>query len=326
MQSVMNKTSATLSFIIPARNEEGHIADVIGAIRRSVEGRIDHEIIVVDNGSQDATVLRAETAGARVFVVPSVTIAALRNCGVSHSRGEILIFIDADVYLDPSWGIRMAGVAGQILDNPFILTGSIYDVSDPNNWIERFWFSPVLSRTSPNYINGGHLIVSRRLFDIIGGFKENLETSEDCDFCQRAKLAGARIVNNTDLRVVHQGYPRDVGHFFRRERWHGRGEYASWTVFRKSKAAVLSLFQAVMFLISFAAAIYFQSYSALLLFSVWFGAVCTAAALYRYRHISCGLIYATFLYGVYFVARTVAFIDVVSQRPARRRRELPGLA
>ncbi len=52
--------------IIPALNEEETIADVVRAVPR----KICQQVIVVDNGSTDATAERAAAAGARVINEP----------------------------------------------------------------------------------------------------------------------------------------------------------------------------------------------------------------------------------------------------------------
>lgn len=80
--------------IIPALNEEETIAEVV----RAVPGEIVREVIVVDNGSTDATARRALAAGARVVQEPlrgygracAAGVAALtRDC-------EIVVFLDGD--------------------------------------------------------------------------------------------------------------------------------------------------------------------------------------------------------------------------------------
>lgn len=83
-----------ISVIIPALNEEEPIAGVVAAIPRSLAG----EIIVVDNGSTDATAVRAEAAGARVVSEPKRGYGAACWAGVQALSPEctIVIFLDGD--------------------------------------------------------------------------------------------------------------------------------------------------------------------------------------------------------------------------------------
>ena len=66
MEPLAESRGAWVSVVIPALNEEEPIGDVVRAIPRAV---VD-EVLVVDNGSTDATAERARTAGARVVSEP----------------------------------------------------------------------------------------------------------------------------------------------------------------------------------------------------------------------------------------------------------------
>ncbi len=83
-----------VSVIIPALNEEKSIAPVITAIPREW---VD-EVIVVDNGSSDATAVRASQQGARVITQSErgYGAACLAGIGAVDSLCEIIVFLDAD--------------------------------------------------------------------------------------------------------------------------------------------------------------------------------------------------------------------------------------
>ena len=107
-----------LSFVIPARNEEALIGEVMEAILVSIShacgvarrGLWLHdtafEVIAVDDGSEDgtATVVRefAEDAGVRLVQCDGRTCAAARNAGASVSTGRVLCFVDADTIVPPN--------------------------------------------------------------------------------------------------------------------------------------------------------------------------------------------------------------------------------
>jgi glycosyltransferase involved in cell wall biosynthesis len=101
-----------LSFVIPARNEEALIGEVLEAILASVAqasgvSRKDLwlpdtsiEVVVVDDSSQDATAAIVsgfvDNDGVRLFTCAGGTCAAARNVGVAASSGRVICFVDAD--------------------------------------------------------------------------------------------------------------------------------------------------------------------------------------------------------------------------------------
>ena len=105
-------TEKRLSFVIPARNEEALIGEVVEAILASVartEGiprdalwlpDTPFEVIVADDGSEDATATIverfAEDVGLRLVRCVGRSCAAARNVGSAASSGRVLCFVDAD--------------------------------------------------------------------------------------------------------------------------------------------------------------------------------------------------------------------------------------
>jgi len=90
----MSETRPRIAAVIPALDEEEAIADVVAAVRR--EG-LD-EVLVVDSGSTDRTVARAEDAGARVVIASRRGYGLACATGVAAAIGsaEILLFLDGD--------------------------------------------------------------------------------------------------------------------------------------------------------------------------------------------------------------------------------------
>ncbi|MFD1540429.1 glucosyl-3-phosphoglycerate synthase [Nonomuraea guangzhouensis] len=104
---LLAKGRATVSVILPARDEERTVGDIVGVIRRDLVERapLVDEIIVVDSNSTDTTAARAAAAGARV-VVQDAVLAHLPPLtgkgealwkGLAASSGELIVFVDADL-------------------------------------------------------------------------------------------------------------------------------------------------------------------------------------------------------------------------------------
>ena len=87
----------TLSFIVPAYNEESGLGATLDAIRQaaSLTGE-PYEVIVVDDASTDQTSAVAASRGAIIFRVAHRQIAAARNAGARAATGDLLFFVDAD--------------------------------------------------------------------------------------------------------------------------------------------------------------------------------------------------------------------------------------
>jgi glycosyltransferase involved in cell wall biosynthesis len=240
MQQTMGTATTTLSFIIPAYNEAASLPRTIQSIRQFVPDGYQYEILVVDNGSDDDTVRIAKELGARTFIEPNGTVAHLRNTGARHAEGAIYVFLDADTVLTEAWSRNIPRVLKRLAEQPMTATGSVVSIPLPGSWIERFWFRPLISAT-PRYINSAHLITTRVLFERIAGLDARLETGEDVDFSERAKAASATVINDPALRVIHEGYPKTLRAFIRREVWHGTGDFTSLQSLSKSRVALASL-------------------------------------------------------------------------------------
>jgi glycosyltransferase involved in cell wall biosynthesis len=85
---------ASLSIVIPAKNEAASVGDIVRLVRERHPGA---EVVVVDDGSTDATGARAAEAGARVIRHPaSRGNGAAVKSGARAATGEVLVFMDAD--------------------------------------------------------------------------------------------------------------------------------------------------------------------------------------------------------------------------------------
>lgn len=229
-----------ISFVVPAFNEERYIGDCIDNIKKYAPVDSKTEIIVVDHGSTDKTREIAQARGSIVIEVGKGTVGALRNIGAKVAKGKILIFLDADVMLTAQWSESFDSKFRQDILEQRIVSGAWVGISRKPSWIERYWFAPLVGKQN-THINSGHLVVSKRLFEELGGFREDLETGEDYEFSMRAKQRGAQVKENPTLVVFHEGYPKSISQFFFREFWHGKGDARNIFCILKSKVAIASL-------------------------------------------------------------------------------------
>lgn len=92
-----------VSIIIPARNEEENLPGLLASL--ASQAPAPDEVIVVDDGSDDATAAMAREAGAKVIRVHALPPGWAGKpwacwCGAREAHGEVLLFLDADTILE----------------------------------------------------------------------------------------------------------------------------------------------------------------------------------------------------------------------------------
>ncbi|MEU6719890.1 glucosyl-3-phosphoglycerate synthase [Nonomuraea sp. NPDC046802] len=122
---ILAKGTTTISVVLPARDEESTVGDIVRVIRRDLVERapLVDEILVVDSNSTDATAERAREAGARV-VAQNAVLSHLPPLtgkgealwkGLAATTGDIVVYIDADLR---SFGAHyVSGLVGPLLTN-----------------------------------------------------------------------------------------------------------------------------------------------------------------------------------------------------------------
>ena len=166
----------SLSFIIPALNEEKHIGKCVAAIAPQLED--DDEIIVVDNGSTDQTVAIARQHGARVVTETKKGISNARNAGVLHSKGNIVCFIDADGILSPNWA-KMTRAHLNQRDINAVVGLNVFAHRQAHKFLIYNGYTilaysgvVLLKLLKGNmYLAGNNLAIRKKIFTNLGGFE-----------------------------------------------------------------------------------------------------------------------------------------------------------
>lgn len=93
---------APLSVIIPTYNAGEELISCLQALTPGLDRGLIREVIVVDGGSQDKTILYAFEAGARVICGVKGRGRQLR-AGARNARGDWFLFLHADTFLEANW-------------------------------------------------------------------------------------------------------------------------------------------------------------------------------------------------------------------------------
>ena len=95
-----------LSVVIPMMNEEDNVKLLFDAIRNSLDGKINYELILVDDGSTDKTVeLMKSYADDRTKIVifnRNYGQSSAMAAGIDVASGELVVTLDGDLQNDPS--------------------------------------------------------------------------------------------------------------------------------------------------------------------------------------------------------------------------------
>ena len=93
----INSVQKKLSVVLPCLNEEGGVGICINKIQQVFARQgLDGEIIVVDNGCTDRTVLVARSLGVRIVTEPRSGYGNACRAGINQAQGELIIIGDAD--------------------------------------------------------------------------------------------------------------------------------------------------------------------------------------------------------------------------------------
>lgn len=176
-----------VSVIIPAYNSEKWINQAIESVINQSYTNI--EIIVVNDGSTDGTQKILENLkqkyGIQYYNIENSGPANARNYGVSKSKGELIAFLDADDYWHADKIKRQVDYFKA--NSCSLLLTNLIKVNQQNNFLQKFKKSiPVTKKQQTISLFCGEItqntptiMVSRKVFDDVGGFNTNLIHKED---------------------------------------------------------------------------------------------------------------------------------------------------
>ena len=181
-------SARTISFIVPAYNEETELPGTLKSLHfAGAAVGCDYEIVLVDDGSTDATASIGEKFGAQVISIDRRQIAAARNAGAQAAQGEIFVFIDADTRITPEhvYGVICA------LDSGYVGGGGRLRVDDKIPCWGRILFRAFTTVYFALQLGAGaFLFTTRASFLVVGGFDETYFAGEEILFTFALKKLG----------------------------------------------------------------------------------------------------------------------------------------
>jgi glycosyltransferase involved in cell wall biosynthesis len=185
-----------VSVIIPNYNYAQYLPQALDSVVAQTYPNV--EIIVVDDGSTDEShaILRKYRDRIRLFQQHREGVSVARNRGAQESKGELIAFLDADDLWLPT---KLERQVAKFIEDPDI--GLVHCgweaidksgvVSDPHldgmdGWVAK---ELLLLRRPAVHVVGSGAVVTRDVFEKIGGFDTRLSTSADWDFSYRVAIS-----------------------------------------------------------------------------------------------------------------------------------------
>lgn len=196
----------TCSIIIRSFNEERHIGRLLDGISKQLTP-FDHEVILVDSGSTDATVYIAKKLGAKIVSIKPEDFSFGRalNIGCKEASGKFLLFASAHVYpiytdwlekmIKPFENKNTALVYGRQVGN------EITKFSEHRVFAKWFPSQSNYNQATP-FCNNANCAIRKTLWQQ-QPFDELLTGLEDLDWAKKITNQDLGIVYEADAVIVH---------------------------------------------------------------------------------------------------------------------------
>src|SRR6266404_3132813 len=214
-----------ISIIVCTRNRAESLPVCLNSIEQAAAANraVEVELVIVDNGSTDATaaVLQAwqksTSVRCRVLLAEQRGLSHARNCGLEQATGEIIAFTDDDCTVAPDYLTQLA--RAYAADAGPTLRGGRVELGDPRDLpftIKTDLASQRFTGGHPGgFIHGCNLTMSRSALELVGRFDTRLGAgqpigaAEDSDFVYRAHRSGVMVLYDPSILVFHHHGRRD---------------------------------------------------------------------------------------------------------------------
>ena len=212
----MTKTSV----IIPTYNGRHKIGNLLQSLESQTHS--DFETLVVIDGSTDGTLdyLHKEKwnlANFKIISQSNCGRAQVRNKGAKKASGELLIFIDDDMRMEPN-AISLHIDHHQKFSNSILVGNQIEDLAKCKTSIQkykayksRFWGEPQEKypkalKEKNIFLTGANFSISKNLFDTLEGFNPKLTDGEDLELALRAHFMNTQLYFNREILGWHDDF------------------------------------------------------------------------------------------------------------------------
>ena len=206
-----------ISVVIPTKNSQRTLSSCLQSLRSQIH--LDFEVIIVDNFSSDETQRVGLDFGARVFQCGPERNAQ-RNFGLNHALGEIVVFIDSDMVLEP---LVLTDIEKEMSEATEFDICVIPEASfGSGRWgrAKVFEKSLVLGNSQ---VEAARAFRTKILIDM-GGWDESRIAAEDWELTDRAIQFGGATCRIKSFVWHNEGSPT-LQELFRKKRYYGHDAF-----------------------------------------------------------------------------------------------------
>jgi glycosyltransferase involved in cell wall biosynthesis len=181
--------AVTFSVIIPAYNAQAYIGEALESAL--IQKGVTPEIIVVDDGSTDATreIVKGFQGDIKILSQRNSGSSSARNRGVNTASGSMIAFLDADdVWLPDKLMIQKRKIEQgfELVYTNRINIGAKGDLPEIQSDIETMPEGDIFNELLyGNVITNSSVVISKKRFDELGGFRAEILDCEDWDLWLR---------------------------------------------------------------------------------------------------------------------------------------------
>lgn len=188
----------------------------------------NYEVIVVNDGSTDATGEIAAAFPVRVITTENHGLSSARNTGMKEAGGELIAYIDDDAWPDPHW---LTFLVDRFDKHDHAGVGGPNIPPEDDTWIAHCVANApggpihvLLSDDVAEHIPGCNMAFRKRCLEEIGGFDTAFRVAgDDVDLCWRLQQRGWTIGFHPAAMVWHRRRG-SVGAYWRQQKGYGRAE------------------------------------------------------------------------------------------------------
>lgn len=186
MASMFAPSLPRIAVVTTVLNEGAAIERLLDSLL--AQTRPPDEVVIVDGGSRDDTVARAQVYAdrlpLRLLVLPGANISQGRNHAIAAARSDLIAVTDAGVRLAPCW---LEALTDPLLADPSVQTVAGFFLPDPHTLFETAMGAtvlPALADIRPDrFLPSSRSVAFRRAaWQAVGGYPEWLDYCEDLIF------------------------------------------------------------------------------------------------------------------------------------------------